>query len=343
MGGFSTGRVIAAAGAVLFGLPVLLLTIFVVAMLGAPDTGQADGGELRYGASAFALKHIPPEYLRLYQDAANRSGLDWAILAAIGSVETDHGRLRAPGVTSGVNSYGCCGGPMQFWVAPPHPNTWDQYGLDGNHDGRVDPYDPADAIPAAARYMKASGAPADYRRAIFAYNHATWYVDRVLALADRYRGAITTPSLDIVPADGSRLARLIAIADQVDRAHIPYCYGGGHGTTPARPGRGQYCWYTNPERQVPGSPDAGLDCSSSVSLLLQTIGYHLPTMTSGLLAGWGEPGPGQHVTIWANDEHVFLTIDGRFWGTSQSNYRHGPGWHPARPTGGFTPRHPPGL
>ena len=53
------------------------------------------------------------------------------------------------------------------------------------------PYDPEDAIPAAARYLRASGAPADYRRAIFAYNHADWYVADVLAQAELYRGAAT--------------------------------------------------------------------------------------------------------------------------------------------------------
>ena len=115
------------------------------------------------------------------------------MLAAIGSVETDHGRSTAPGVRSGVNSYGCCAGPMQFSVLGP-ASTWDTYGVDGDHDGRVSVYDPADAIPAAARYLRASGAPADYRAAIFAYNHADWYVAQVLAKADEYRAAAALPT-----------------------------------------------------------------------------------------------------------------------------------------------------
>ncbi len=89
---------------------------------------------------------------------------------------------------SGVNAFGCCAGPMQFSVIGPG-STWARYGVDGDHDGRKDVYDPADAIPAAARYLVASGAPADYHAAIFAYNHADWYVAEVLAKAAEYRAA----------------------------------------------------------------------------------------------------------------------------------------------------------
>jgi hypothetical protein len=78
---------------------------------------------------------------------------------------------------------------MQFNVRNGPPSTWDSYGVDGNGDGRRSPYDPTDAIPAAARYLQAAGAPEDYRAALFAYNHADWYVAEVLAKAAEYRGA----------------------------------------------------------------------------------------------------------------------------------------------------------
>jgi membrane-bound lytic murein transglycosylase B len=77
---------------------------------------------------------------------------------------------------------------MQFSMRG-KPSTWERFGVDGNHDGRRSPYEPADAIPAAARYLRASGAPADYHAALFAYNHAEWYVAEVLAKAAAYRGA----------------------------------------------------------------------------------------------------------------------------------------------------------
>ncbi len=131
-------------------------------------------------------------------------------MAAIGKIETDHGRSTAPGVHSGVNAFGCCAGPMQFSLVG-SPSTWDSFGVDGNGDGRRSPYDPEDAIPAAASYLKASGAPGDYRRAIFAYNHADWYVADVLAQADAYRGAATsTQGASGSPAETATVRELLA-------------------------------------------------------------------------------------------------------------------------------------
>src|SRR5918999_1853506 len=117
--------------------------------------------QVGYGPSATARAEIPAAYVRLYTDAGARYGIDPWVLAAIGWVETQHGRSNAPGVHSGVNAYGCCAGPMQFSVVG-SPSTWDRYGVDGNGDGRTSPYDPADAIPSAARYLPASGDPVDY-------------------------------------------------------------------------------------------------------------------------------------------------------------------------------------
>ena len=160
-----------------------------IVMLGADikaaQCGTGAGGP-PIAPSAEALADIPGNYLQLYQQAAARyelGGDGWSWLAGIGSVETDHGRLNAPGVTSGENSAGA-GGPMQFLS-----DTWATYGVDGNDDGVKDRYDPRDAIPGAAKYLKASGAPGDWPRAVFAYNHASWYVADVTDRAARYRGA----------------------------------------------------------------------------------------------------------------------------------------------------------
>jgi Transglycosylase SLT domain len=132
--------------------------------------------------SATAVADIPADYLALYRAAGQRYGLDWAVLAAIGKVETDHGRSTAPGVHAGQNSHGCCAGPMQFFnnrAMAGGRTTWDAYGVDGDHDGRTDIYNPADAIMAAGNYLKALGAASDARQALFGYNHAWWYVDQV--------------------------------------------------------------------------------------------------------------------------------------------------------------------
>jgi hypothetical protein len=168
--------------ALLLGLPVLLAALFA-AMSGMQNSAPVGS----FAPSALALRDIPPDYLRTYQAAGAGIG-GWEYLAAIGKVETDHGRSRAQGVRSGVNFLGCCAGPMQFSVVG-KPSTWDRYGVDGNRDGKTSPFDPEDAIPAAAGYLQAGGAPADWDAAIFSYNHAVWYVAEVKQWADRYRGA----------------------------------------------------------------------------------------------------------------------------------------------------------
>lgn len=124
---------------------------------------------------------IPPLYLGLYRKAASLYGLDWEMLAAVGQVETDHGDPSLPGVATGENARGAIG-PAQFLAS-----TWQRYGLDGNGDGVRDIYDPADAIPAMASYLKASGAPEDWTTALQTYNHSDAYVAAVFAKAKHYR------------------------------------------------------------------------------------------------------------------------------------------------------------
>jgi murein DD-endopeptidase MepM/ murein hydrolase activator NlpD len=114
---------------------------------------------------------IPPFLLPIYQAAGIEYGVRWEVLAAINEIETDYGR------NLNVSTAGAVGW-MQFM-----PSTWKLYGVDANNDGRKDPYNPVDAIFAAARYLKAAGADQDISRAVFAYNHADWYVQSVLLRA----------------------------------------------------------------------------------------------------------------------------------------------------------------
>jgi membrane-bound lytic murein transglycosylase B len=118
---------------------------------------------------------IPAFLVPIYRSCGAKYGIPWRILAAINEVET------AFGANLNVSSAGAVGW-MQFL-----PSTWSAYGVDADGDGRRDPYDPKDAICAAARYLRASGARHDLPGAIFAYNHAEWYVDLVLGLARGYR------------------------------------------------------------------------------------------------------------------------------------------------------------
>jgi hypothetical protein len=152
----------------------------------APAPTQAAPARKRPPSSA-ARADIPGGYLVLYRRAAGRCpGLSWAVLAAVGKVESDHGRSRLPGVRSGWNHAGAAG-PMQFGIGVGRAgNAWTTYGRDFDHDGRTSVYDPGDAIPAAARYLCAAGAPQRLDRAIYAYNHSWAYVAQVKAVARRY-------------------------------------------------------------------------------------------------------------------------------------------------------------
>jgi membrane-bound lytic murein transglycosylase B len=130
--------------------------------------------------SRAAVADIPAGYLRLYRQAGARYRIPWPLLAAVGKVESDHGRARLPGVRSGSNGAGACG-PMQLGCVPHSKagNAWARY-------GHGSPHDPAAAIPAAARYLVDHGARRNLDRALLAYNHSWAYVARVKQLARRY-------------------------------------------------------------------------------------------------------------------------------------------------------------
>jgi hypothetical protein len=172
---------------------VVAVCVLVLAVLGygvAGDlglltpTGQAAGRSTAQ-ASRAARADIPPRYLRHYQRAAHRCpGLSWAVLAAVGKVESDHGRVRLPGVRSGANRAGAAG-PMQLGIGGKAGPTWQHYRVDADGDG-ASVYDPADATAAAADKLCADGAPRHLDAALYAYNQSWSYVARVKRWAHRY-------------------------------------------------------------------------------------------------------------------------------------------------------------
>ncbi len=133
-------------------------------------------GSVPIGVTDFAIGsfEIPPLLLPVYQACGSQYGIPWEVLAAINKVETDFGSDLGP---SGAGAEGW----MQFL-----PSTWATWGVDANGDGRKDPYNPVDAICAAARYLSAAGGRQNISKAIFAYNHADWYVREVLGDAQNY-------------------------------------------------------------------------------------------------------------------------------------------------------------
>jgi cell wall-associated NlpC family hydrolase len=213
----------------------MILMLPILAVIAA--VGSAVQSDTAYPLSPTATVDIPAGYLVLYQQIGTKAGVDWAVLAAIGKIECNHGRDQSPGCRPYTANGAGAVGPMQFlpptWAAghtigetritiPPATNG-EGYAADGDGDGVADIWDPADAIASAARMLIANGAPTDYRRALFTYNHASWYVDQVLQQAADYRRALS--------ADVSSATPVTAWAQGY--LGTPYVWGGNHGASPA--------------------------------------------------------------------------------------------------------------
>jgi cell wall-associated NlpC family hydrolase len=227
--------------------------LLIVLVAAGPNAPAAGGLGLDGAPTALARRDIPPDYLRWYLAAARTCpGLSWSVLAAIGKIESDHGRSTLPGVQSGENHAGA-GGPMQFLAA-----TWNAYGVDADGDGRADRYTPADAIHGAARYLcanKAGKGGKHLERAIWHYNHSDAYVRQVLAQAATYAQ----------PASSGRGG--IAAKAALHWLGTPYSWGGGgtHG-----PSYGV----------AHGARIKGFDCSGLTQYAWAQAGVHIDRLAA---------------------------------------------------------------
>jgi len=232
-------------------------------------------------ASRQAKDSIPANYLTIYRKTGARFGIPWEVLAGIGEVESDHGRVNMPGVRSGQNGFGAAG-PMQIGIGGAAGDTWggpavhsasQHFGgvaMDGNSNGIADVYDPADAIPGAAKYLVAHGAPGDLRVAIFAYNHLTSYVQDVLSWAGMYtKGGFTVGAVN-QDNGASCVGSLTAdVANNVVQGSISY----------AQQQLGKpYVWG--------GTGPGGFDCSGLVMMAYRAAGINIPR-TSQAQWAWG--------------------------------------------------------
>lgn len=221
---------------------VALLLGTPIAAVGAVSSGISSLPS-QVPPSTAALDDIPAGLLALYQHAAGVCpGLPWPVLAGIGKVESDHN--RPPGQVSPLGAQG----PMQFL-----PSTWAAFGVDGNSDRRLDPFDPADAIPAAARYLCAHDAARDLGHAVGSYfcgaltdcllraEQPGGYTSRVLHWAQTYTG-------EHGPA-GPQATRVVQVA--LAQVGTPYLWGGE-------------------------TPGVGFDCSGLVQHAYATAGLQLP-------------------------------------------------------------------
>jgi hypothetical protein len=319
------------------GVVGLIGLVMAVAALGGSAAGCGEPEELGALSSRVPAKLVP-----LYEEAAANYHLGPrgpSVLAAINFVETSFGTNVA---TSSAGAEG--------WMAF-LPSTFATYGVDGDGDGVKDIFDAADAIFSAANYLHASGAPGDWNEAVFAYNHAGWYVDKVLGYATRFAAGTgdevvsLAPECPAVAAPDEAVALMVAEAERLSRLRptTEYVWGGSHGESPT-------------------PPNGPFDCSSAVSHLLQVGGFDIQTTDTVGLSTWGDPGPGRWVTIWVKPvdlhgaAHTFMEFaegitpaDERYWGTSGFvEPGHGPGWIPESTFDAgylqyFERRHPPGM
>jgi cell wall-associated NlpC family hydrolase len=198
-------------------------------------------------ASSAAKGQIPAAMLTLYEEAvATCPGLPWTIVAAIGTIESDNGQSNLPGVHSGANSAGA-EGMMQF--EPATFAAYDEPIPPGGADP-PSPYDPTDAVYAAARLLCADGGKggADLSGAVYAYNHSASYVAQVLALAQSYAGTNDTSGNTATLATG---AGALAVSWALSQIGTPYVWGGE-------------------------TPGVGFDCSGLVQAAYAVAGVALP-------------------------------------------------------------------
>lgn len=229
---------------------ILAIPVLIAVLLPGALSALFGGGNSQ--PSATALADIPADYLALYRTAARVCpGLDWTILAAIGKIETDHGRSTLPGVSSGENAAHAAG-PMQFLQS-----SFD--GVLARHQlppgGATPPsrYNPHDAIFAAAFYLCENGiSRGDVHGAIFSYNHAEWYVDEVLAQAKKYADAATVGTGDCNAIQAPNAVAFAAINYACGQRGLPYVWGGN------------------------GPQDGGFDCSGLTVAAYGAAGVALP-------------------------------------------------------------------
>ncbi|MEV6639643.1 NlpC/P60 family protein [Amycolatopsis sp. NPDC051371] len=234
----TSAKIAVGAAAALLLIPTLLAAtaVGVITVIAGSSTSTP---------SQTATADIPADYLALYQQAATQCpGLDWSILAAIGKIESDHGRSTLPGIATDTENSAGARGPMQF-LQPTFDSVITRHPLPPGGHAPPSPWDKHDAIFAASFYLCDNNADHDLHAAIFAYNHADWYVDKVLTQAAHYRST----SVGNGPAGQHALDAVAFAQAQLGK---PYVWGGD------------------------GDSEGGFDCSGLTHAAYQAAGLTIP-------------------------------------------------------------------
>ncbi|MGM0924136.1 MAG: NlpC/P60 family protein [Bacillota bacterium] len=316
---------IAAAAIVLIG-GLIVITFVILSSTGGEEEMQPGKGYYGGEISELGENEIPVPYLPIYQAAEEKYGVPWNLIAAHHRVETRfstinpmvspvgaEGHLQFMPCTWVGWSYPSCGGlgkgsiPDTKKTDPEVISKHGGYGVDGNGDGKADPWDIEDAIFSAANYLAANGAAeGDLRKAVFAYNRADWYVEEVLGFADQYvKGYVTVGGSSGGNTD-------VAVVDVGNKwiGNSVYVFGGGRNQSDISRGR--------------------FDCSSFVHWAFKEVGVNLGPLTStstetlkhlGKPVSFKEMKPGDLVffNTYKKDGHVGIYVgNGKFIGAQSS-------------------------
>lgn len=320
---------------------------------------------------------VPSSLLAIFVQAAGSYQLGpsgWAYLAAINQVESNFDRSTLPGMHSGTNADGAAG-PMQIGIGGAAGNTWTRYEVDAP-GGATPPsvYNETDAVYTAANYLHARGAPGDWPAALYAYNHAGWYLAQVQQLAQRYdqpengpgsphtdRQSLGTPAGCVTAGPTTPGTRARILPDGLTAAplnapvQVRAAIAAGNRIIDT-----SYSTERNPNMLT--TVMSSYDCSGSTDFVLYNAGLNATQVDvgdgiagdSGMLDSYGDPGPGQWITVYASAGHAFIEVAGivldtAHW-TSTTPSGTGPRWQPATilpqqlaDGNTWTERHPPGL
>jgi hypothetical protein len=345
---------------------VLIIVVTIVGSLAGAGTAAAQACNVQVSTASVSGgpagpvgPPAPTTDVPIFQDAAANFGLGPqgpSILAAINEIETNFDTSNLPGVRSGANARGA-EGAMQF-----EPGTWAKYGIAAPGGANPpSPYDEIDAVWSAANYLHASGAPANWQNAIFAYNHAGWYVDEVLADAaalyqsGQSAGETGAPinDQDPIPAattlTDEQCAAAAGVPVQTTEGQSAQILPGGTAAAPtdapaavkAAIAAGNELidkpyLYGGGHSQPLSSVASAYDCSSSVSFVLHGAGVfgNWPE-DSTQLESYGQAGPGRWITVYANAGHAFVAVAGIVLDTAwyspvqPTEPNSGPRWQPA--------------